>query len=35
MRRAELWKTYGMAAYAISTRPLSKGEAKLLLKEFK
>ncbi len=32
MHRAELWKAYGQAAYALSARPLTKREAKNLLR---
>jgi len=30
LHRAELWKAYGMAAYALSARALTKQEAKAL-----
>jgi hypothetical protein len=33
MRRAELWKAYGMAAYALSARVLSKREAEAALED--
>ena len=33
MRRAELWKSYGQPAYALSTRPLTRDEDKKLPRE--
>lgn len=35
LRCAELWKTYGMAAYALSVRVLSKRETKALLRSMR